>query len=208
MQARRVQMIIACNLIARLTGSKPSINFSALDVLTCAAFSGQATHPSSIGADSSIWQQVAENSCQRRGDVIEAQAGAVCDGQLGGYRSHWMPPAGYAGELSNLGNQVVGAIVRLNLTAVARSRLCPPCRGQRQRQTRPGRRASPSVHAISAAFMARTPHLSAVAHGGEAACPAATCRGRHWWAASSRNDGRVHPESARQGCRWWSRDKF
>src|SRR5262245_53028947 len=108
MQARRVQMIIACNLIARLTRSKPSINFSALDVLTCAAFSGQATHPSSIGADSSIWQQVAENSCQRRGDVIEAQAGAVCDGQLGGYRSHWMPPAGYAGELSNLGNQVVG----------------------------------------------------------------------------------------------------
>jgi hypothetical protein len=46
MQARRVQMIIACNLIARLTRSKPSINFSALDVLTCAAFSGQATHPS------------------------------------------------------------------------------------------------------------------------------------------------------------------
>ena len=73
-----------------------------------------------MGADSSIWQQVAENSYQRRGDVIEAQAGAVCDGQLGGYRSHWMPPAGYAGELSNLGNQVVGAIVRLNLTAVAR----------------------------------------------------------------------------------------
>ena len=81
MQARRVQMIIACNLIARLTRSKPSINFSALGMLTCAAFSGQATHPSSIGADSSIWQQVAENSCQRRGDVIEAQAGAVCDGQ-------------------------------------------------------------------------------------------------------------------------------
>ena len=26
--------------------------------------------------------------------------------QLGGYRSHWMPPAGYAGELSNLGNQL------------------------------------------------------------------------------------------------------
>jgi len=93
--------------------------------------------------------------------LVEARARAVCDGQLGGYRSHWMPPAGYAGELSNLGNQVVGAIVRLNLTAVARSRLCPPCRGQRQRQTRPGRRASPSAHAISAAFMARTPHLSA-----------------------------------------------
>ena len=119
-QARRVQIIIARNLIARLTRSKPSVNFSALGMLTCAAFSGQATHPSSIGADSSIWQQVAENSCQRRGDVIEAQAGAVCDGQLGGYRSHWMPPAGYAGELSNLGNQVVGAIVRLNLTSVAR----------------------------------------------------------------------------------------
>ena len=44
MQARRVQMIIACNLIARLTRSKPSINFSALDVLTCAAFSRHATH--------------------------------------------------------------------------------------------------------------------------------------------------------------------
>src|SRR5262249_54035603 len=45
MQARRVQTIIACNLIARLTRSKPSVNFSALDVLTCAAFSGQATQP-------------------------------------------------------------------------------------------------------------------------------------------------------------------
>src|SRR5262249_59396041 len=52
-------------------------------------------------------------------------------------------------------------VVRLNVPAVARSRLCPPYRGQRQRQTRPGRRASPSAHAISAAFMARTPHLSA-----------------------------------------------
>jgi hypothetical protein len=46
MQARRVQMIIACNLTARLTRGKPSINFSALDMLTCAAFSGQATRPS------------------------------------------------------------------------------------------------------------------------------------------------------------------
>ena len=44
LQARRVQMIVACNLIARLTRSKPSVNFSALDMLTCAAFSGHATH--------------------------------------------------------------------------------------------------------------------------------------------------------------------
>jgi hypothetical protein len=33
-QARRVQFIIAGNLIARLARSKPSVNFSALDVLT------------------------------------------------------------------------------------------------------------------------------------------------------------------------------
>ena len=46
MQARHVQMIIACNLIARLTRSKPSVNFSALGMLTCAAFSGQGTQPS------------------------------------------------------------------------------------------------------------------------------------------------------------------
>ena len=46
MQARRVQIIVACNLIARLTRSKPSVNFSALGMLTCAAFSGQGTQPS------------------------------------------------------------------------------------------------------------------------------------------------------------------
>jgi hypothetical protein len=44
MQARRVQMIIARNLIARLTRSKPSVNFSTLDMLACAAFSRHATH--------------------------------------------------------------------------------------------------------------------------------------------------------------------
>jgi hypothetical protein len=91
MQARRVQMIVACNLIAGLTRSKPSVNFSALGMLTCAAFSGQATHPSFND------------------------------------------------------------------------------------RTRSWRRAPPSAHAISAAFMVRTPHLCGVAHGGEAACPAATC---------------------------------
>src|SRR5262249_48511615 len=44
MQARRVQIIVARNLIARLTRSKPSVNFSALDMLACAAFSRHATH--------------------------------------------------------------------------------------------------------------------------------------------------------------------
>jgi hypothetical protein len=34
-QARRVQIIIACNMIARLTRSEPSVNFSAFDMLTC-----------------------------------------------------------------------------------------------------------------------------------------------------------------------------
>jgi hypothetical protein len=43
MQARRVQMIVARNLIARLTPSKPSVNFSTLDMLACAAFSSHAT---------------------------------------------------------------------------------------------------------------------------------------------------------------------
>ena len=46
MQARRVQIIVACNLIARLARSKPSVNFNALDMLTCAACSGHATQPS------------------------------------------------------------------------------------------------------------------------------------------------------------------
>ena len=44
MQARRVQVIIARNLTARLTRSKPSVNFSTLDMLACAAFSRHATH--------------------------------------------------------------------------------------------------------------------------------------------------------------------
>src|SRR5262249_27986648 len=44
MQARRVQIIVACNLAARLTRSKRSVNFSSLDVLACAAFSRHATH--------------------------------------------------------------------------------------------------------------------------------------------------------------------
>jgi hypothetical protein len=46
-QARRVQIIIACNMIARLTRSEPSVNFSAFDMLTCAAFSCHVTHPTS-----------------------------------------------------------------------------------------------------------------------------------------------------------------
>jgi hypothetical protein len=44
MQTGRVQLIIASNLIARLTRGKPSVNFGALDMLTCGAFSGHATH--------------------------------------------------------------------------------------------------------------------------------------------------------------------
>jgi hypothetical protein len=34
MQARRVQIMIARNLIARLARGKPSVNFSPLDMLT------------------------------------------------------------------------------------------------------------------------------------------------------------------------------
>jgi hypothetical protein len=44
-QARRVQIIIARNLIGRLTPRKPAVNVSALDMLACAAFSRHATHP-------------------------------------------------------------------------------------------------------------------------------------------------------------------
>jgi hypothetical protein len=44
MQAGRVQLIIVSNLIARLTRSKPSVDFGALDMLTCGTFSGHATH--------------------------------------------------------------------------------------------------------------------------------------------------------------------
>jgi hypothetical protein len=43
MKARRGQLIIARNLVAGFTGSKSSINFSALDVLACATFSHDAT---------------------------------------------------------------------------------------------------------------------------------------------------------------------
>jgi hypothetical protein len=43
-RARRVQIIIARNLTARLTRSKPPVNFSTLDMLACAAFSRHATH--------------------------------------------------------------------------------------------------------------------------------------------------------------------
>ena len=42
-QARRVQMIIARNLIARLTRGKPSVNFSTLDMLAGTAFSCHTT---------------------------------------------------------------------------------------------------------------------------------------------------------------------
>jgi len=44
LQARRVQIIIARNLITRLAPSKPSVNFSPLDMLTCTAFSCHDIH--------------------------------------------------------------------------------------------------------------------------------------------------------------------
>jgi hypothetical protein len=43
MQARRVQIIIARDLIARLTRGKPSVNFSTLYMLACVAFSRHVT---------------------------------------------------------------------------------------------------------------------------------------------------------------------
>jgi len=42
-QAGWVQLIIARNLIARLTCGKPSVNFSPLDMLACAALSRHGT---------------------------------------------------------------------------------------------------------------------------------------------------------------------
>ena len=45
MQARWVQIIVARNLIAGFTRGKPSVNFSPLDMLTCAAFSRHNGHP-------------------------------------------------------------------------------------------------------------------------------------------------------------------
>jgi hypothetical protein len=44
-QTRRVQVIIAGNLIARLARGKPPVNFSPLDMLAGTAFSGHATQP-------------------------------------------------------------------------------------------------------------------------------------------------------------------
>jgi hypothetical protein len=43
MQAGPVQLIIASNLIARLTRGKPSVDFSPLDMLAGTAFSRHAT---------------------------------------------------------------------------------------------------------------------------------------------------------------------
>jgi hypothetical protein len=64
----------------------------------------------------SIGKQTAENSCQRPAvDVIEARAGAVCGGQLGGYRSHCMPPAGCAGKPATCGRGRPSSRLNLNL---------------------------------------------------------------------------------------------
>jgi hypothetical protein len=52
MQARRAQMIIARNLIAGLTRGKPSVNFSPLGMLTCAAFSHHIGHPQPTNSSS------------------------------------------------------------------------------------------------------------------------------------------------------------
>ena len=45
-EARRVQLIIARNLIARLTRGKPSVNFGTFDMLAGTAFSRHVTQPS------------------------------------------------------------------------------------------------------------------------------------------------------------------
>jgi hypothetical protein len=47
-QAGWVQLIIARDLIARLTRGKPSVNFSPLDMLACAALSRNGTQPYSL----------------------------------------------------------------------------------------------------------------------------------------------------------------
>ena len=44
-QAGGIKTIIRRQLIARLAGRQPSVDLSALDMLTCAALSGHLTHP-------------------------------------------------------------------------------------------------------------------------------------------------------------------
>jgi hypothetical protein len=82
-----------------------------------------------------------------------------------------MPPAGYAGELSNLGNQVVGRHRQIEFDRRRSQQAVPAV--QRAKTTPDAARAARITKRArnSAAFMARTPHLSAVAHGGEAALP-------------------------------------